>query len=82
MSGWTIAWLCWGAAFLIIEGVALFNKRTSDTLSEHFWGWLKVSDRRPTPLVWVMRGGVFAFCVWLAFHLAFGWFTPSDPWPF
>lgn len=82
MSGWTVAWLCWGAAFLIVEGKALFNKTSGDTLSEHFWRWLKVDDPRPSALVWVFRALVVAFCGWLALHLSLGWFTPSDPWPF
>lgn len=34
MSGYTIAWLAWGAAFGITEGLALANKRDDDTLSE------------------------------------------------
>jgi len=82
MSGWTIAWLCWGALFLLVEGKALFNKTTGDTLSEHFWRWLRVDDPRPTPLVWILRSGVIAFCAWLALHLSLGWFTPTHPWPF
>jgi hypothetical protein len=40
MSGFTVAWLVWGLAFAVIEGVALVNSRRGDTLSEHVWAWL------------------------------------------
>ncbi len=82
MSGWTIVWLVLGWAAVVVEGAALFNRRSGDTLSEHFWRWLRVDDPRPTPLVWVLRAGVLLFCAWLGLHLAFGYFTPSHPWPF
>ena len=82
MSGWTLLWLLWGGAFLLIEGVALLNRSIDDTLSEHFWRWLAVGDRMPTWLVWTLRAGVLLFCLWLGFHLSFGWFTPTHPWPF
>jgi hypothetical protein len=82
MTAWTALWLLWGAAFLLIEGVALLNKSIGDTLSEHFWRWLKAGDRAPTWLVWAGRAGVLAFCAWLGLHLSFGWFTPTHPWPF
>jgi len=79
---WLILWLFWGVFFCLVEGVALFNKATGDTLSEHFWSWLKVGAQVPTPLVWFGRIGVLMFCMWLGFHLSFGWFTPTNPWPF
>lgn len=82
VSSWTALWLIWGAIFLAIEGAALFNRVPGDTLSEHFWRWLKVGARLPTPLIWAGRTIVLIFCAWLGLHLSFGWFTPSDPWPF
>lgn len=83
MSVWTVLWLLWGGVFLVIEGIALFNKSINDTLSEHFWRWLKVGDHgTPTWLVWAGRAGVLLFCAWLGLHLSFGWFTPTHPWPF
>lgn len=82
MSIWTGLWLMWGVAFLFIEGVALSNRQFGDTLSEHFWKWLKVGDMAPTWVVWVGRAGVLLFCAWLGLHLSFGWFTPTHPLPF
>jgi hypothetical protein len=40
VSWWTWAWLGWGVIFCIIEGMALFNSKPGDTLSEHAWAWL------------------------------------------
>lgn len=77
MTVWFYIWLTLGLAVAAFEGVALFNKRTGDTLSEHFWRWLKVGDPRPTWLVWTGRAGVLLFCAWLGLHLSFGWFTPT-----
>jgi hypothetical protein len=85
VNGWTIIWISWGvlsgAVFLVIEGIALFNRRTQDTLSEQFWRWLHVDDPRPTLLVWFARVSLILFLAWLALHLTLGWFTPSDPLP-
>ena len=81
MSVWTITWLCLAAAVAVVEGVALANKSAGDTLSEHFWRWLRVQDPRPSWFVWALRGVVVAFLAWLAGHLALGWFTPTHPWP-
>lgn len=81
MSWWTVAWLAWGAAFLLIEGHALANKTPDDTLSEHVWGWFHVRDARPTPLVIAARIVLALFLLWLAAHMVFGWFTPTHPYP-
>lgn len=81
MSAWTALWLTWGVMFLVIEGIALATPKLGDTLSEHFWRWLKVGAAVPTWWVWVGRAGVLLFCLWLGFHLSFGWFTPTHPWP-
>ena len=40
MSPWTWAWIGWGVYFAVVEGMALFNSRPGDTLSEHVWAWL------------------------------------------
>lgn len=72
MSGWTIAWLIWGAAFLAIELPAAFNRRPGDTLSETVWRWFRVKDPRPTAVTWTLRVALAAFLVWLTVHLTFG----------
>lgn len=81
MSGWTIAWILWIAWFVIEEGVALALKKPGRTLSEHVWAWFHVYDKRPTPLVIAGRAFLAIGGIWLAGHFAFGWWTPTHPWP-
>lgn len=81
MSGWTIAWLLWGAAFLLIEGLALFNKTIGDTLSEHAWSLTRPYGRRTGPWVITARALIAVFLIWLTGHLVLGWWTPTHPWP-
>lgn len=77
MSPWTIGWLIWIAGFLAIELPAIWlgPKDGSATLSGHVWSWFRVRDRRPTVLTWVLRAPLYAFLIWLAGHLAFGWWS-------
>lgn len=77
----TWIWVALGTAALVTELVALFNKENGDTLSEHVWKVLKVGDPRPTSAVWVGRGVLAVFLLWLLFHFELGWFTLSDPLP-
>jgi hypothetical protein len=35
----TLGWIGWGLWFLVLEGIALFQKDRGDTLSEHVWWW-------------------------------------------
>ncbi len=72
MDGWTIGWLGWGAAFLVIEGSALLLGPQGSTLSEHVWSWFRVKDRRPTALTWLLRVPLWGFLLWLLLHLGFG----------
>lgn len=78
---YTIIWCVLGAVGGVTELVALLNRRDGDTLSEHVWRVTRVDDRRPTPVVWVLRGVVATIMLWLAGHFALGWWTLSDPWP-
>lgn len=67
MSGFTVAWLLWLAMFLVVEGIALFNKEKGDTLSEHIWKWFSVKDKGKG---WLARRFVLAaFLVWLLLHM-------------
>ncbi len=59
MDGFTWAWILWGAAFCVIEGAALANRRRGDTLSEHVW---LLRSRKAG------RWGLAAFLGWLAYH--------------
>lgn len=70
MSGWTVAWLLWGAMFVAVEGAALLNKDYGDTLSEHIWKWFRIKDK---PRQWTVRRGVLAvFMTWLSVHFVAG----------
>lgn len=77
----TWIWVAIGTAALVTEFVALLGKKPGGTLSEHVWKVLKVGDARPTSAVWVGRGVVAVFLMWLLFHFELGWFTLSDPLP-
>lgn len=69
MSGWTIAWLLWIAAFFGIEGPALLNRHNGDTLSEHIRSWFGTDTKRNGPLVRVRRLALLSGLAWLALHL-------------
>ena len=78
----TLLWIGLGICALIIEGVALFNSRSGDTLSEHIWAWLGV--RRgdagkpgygfvaPRWTLRVARLLLIFFLVWLTLHFVTG----------
>ena len=72
MSGYTVAWLVWLALFIVIEGLAIRDKRKGDTLSEHCWEWFAVKQRKRA---WRWRRILLAsFMVWLTVHfLSGGW---------
>ena len=75
MSTPTWLWIVWIAAFLVLEGVGLFDGRPGGTLSELMWRTFRVRDRRPTALTWIGRAFLLAFGTWLTMHIAFGWWT-------
>lgn len=75
MSGWTVAWVLWIAAFAVIEGLALARKAKGDTLSEHVWKWFAVRDKSNPVWHWAGRILLLIGGVWLTGHLAFGWWT-------
>ena len=78
MSVWTWLWLGWGLIFCVVEGVALFNSRTGDTLSEHAWQWLGYSMtgrgplRQPSGWTRLRRFVLLAFLAWLVAHFLTG----------
>lgn len=80
MSAWTWAWIGWAAYFAIVEGMALFNSRPGDTLSEHAWAWLGFAAtgrgpldlRRPSGWTRLRRFVLLAFLAWLIVHLLTG----------
>lgn len=79
MSGWTWAWIGWGVVFCVIEGMALFNSKPGDTLSEHAWAWLGYNAlmsndvlRSPSGWTRLRRFLLLAFLAWLSVHLLTG----------
>jgi hypothetical protein len=75
VSGYTVAWLSWLGAFGVIEGMALFNKRDGDTLSEHVWRWFATGQGAPSEPSWSVRLRRFtllAFMSWLSVHFLTG----------
>ncbi len=56
---YTWGWLIWGLLFALIEGLALFDPASGDTLSEHVW-WLAEN-----PVGWLAVAG---FMAWLTTH--------------
>ncbi len=81
MITFTWIWLLWIAAFLGIEGVALFNSKPGDTLSEHVWAWFGTQRRKPgeperprSGWTQLRRFTLLAFLAWLSAHfLTGGW---------
>lgn len=75
-------WMIWLAVtvtwFLAMELPALASRQAGDTLSEHVWRWLKVRSRvtgwKAASFI-LARGGIILFLLWLAGHLAMGWWT-------
>lgn len=73
MSGWTWAWLIWGLGFIAIEGAALRNKTTGDTLSEHVWKLFHTArGQRADRTTQVRRVALLGFMAWLAVHFMTG----------
>ena len=46
---YTWAWGAWLAAFAIIEGLAVKNRKKGDTLSAHVWKWFGVRGEKSPP---------------------------------
>lgn len=66
MSGYTMAWLAWLAAFAVIEGAALVNRRGGDTFSEYTRKWFATHTkpgRAAFAVAWV------GFSVWYLVHI-------------
>lgn len=72
MNPYTVAWIAWFGFFLVIEGLALKDRRTGDTLSEHIWRWASIKTKGPG---WrARRCMLLAFLAWLVAHfLTGGW---------
>ena len=70
MTTYTLAWVLWWAAFFIIEGKALADKKPGGTLSEHLWDWFSVNEKgRAWRLRRILMIGILA---WLCLHFILG----------
>jgi len=70
MSGWTIAWLLWIAAFAAIEGKALLSRAPNATWSNHIWRWFAISAKGRA---WRLRRfALVAGLGWLCLHFLTG----------
>lgn len=67
MSVFTWLWIAWGAAFAVIEYIALFNDAKDDTLSEHFRNWFETDTKRGRT-AWLVVSGLFF--AWFTTHIA------------
>jgi hypothetical protein len=68
-TAYAVLWIGWIALFLAIEMSALWSGHPQWTLSDFVWR-LEQINRSWT----FVRFFVCAGCVWLFFHMAFGWF--------
>lgn len=69
MNGWTKAWIAWGLAFVVIEGLAIKRGKPGErtTLSANL-RWI-VKRRRFT--AWLAGGAFAAFVLWFFPHIWF-----------
>lgn len=75
MSLWTWAWAGWALWFAVVEGMALVNSRTGDTLSEHVWAFIgsrELTGKQPTGWTRLRRFLTLAFLAWLVAHFLTG----------
>jgi hypothetical protein len=75
VSAWTWAWIGWGVYFAVVEGMALFNSKPGDTLSEHAWAWLGYARgglRHPSGWTRLRRFLLLAGLGWLVAHMLTG----------
>jgi len=60
---WRTLWVAWLVVFLVIEGLAIFNRTDDDTLSEFVWDFITIN-----PIGWA---GIAILLVWLISHFLF-----------
>lgn len=72
ISPWTLAWVGWIVAFLVLEGAAIFNRTPDDTLSSQVWKWASIKGKG-TAYKW-RRFALLTFLAWLVAHFLTGGF--------
>jgi hypothetical protein len=66
---YAVLWIAWLTSFLVIELSAMWTGHSEATLSEFVWRAEQLGR------AWTfLRFFICAFCLWLFFHMAFGWF--------
>jgi hypothetical protein len=66
---YAVLWIGWIAYFLAAEFTAIGTGHDELTLSDFVWRLEEVNS------AWTaLRYFVAVFCLWLFFHMAFGWF--------
>ena len=64
---YTALWVLWLLAFAVLEGAALLDPGSGDTLTETIRQWLALSSRSQ----WVGRAGLALFLAWLCHHFMY-----------
>ncbi|AFO10869.1 hypothetical protein ELB20_03 [Streptomyces phage phiELB20] len=73
VTGFEWAWLAWGGAFVVIEGIALKRKDKNDTLSEQVWKIFHTSQgQEKTKTTQARRAVLVMFLAWLVAHFVSG----------
>lgn len=63
---YTLLWAGWVLAFIIVEGFALRNDVSGDTLSEHVRKWIRTDTKLGRTIFLVAFGG---FAIWFLVHI-------------
>jgi hypothetical protein len=72
VSGYTWAWLAWGAAFLVIEAKAIrdgADGKSGGTLSEHLRAWLGTTRKSSRGHRIVGITGLLLLVAWFVPHI-------------
>ncbi len=70
MTAYEWAWAVWALSFVVVEGLALRDRRPGDTLSESVW---RIFSVREKGRAWQARRAVLvAFLAWLSMHFLTG----------
>jgi len=63
---YTIGWILWMLGFVGLEGKALWNEQSGDTLSEHIWAWFSIKHDGPMKIA--RRSALGVGVGWAAGH--------------
>ena len=74
IDGYTWAWLAFGLFFVVTEWKAIKRKDSGDTLSEHLWKWMDVTDEKGNvrKSYTFRRVALIGALTWLLVHLGWG----------